>query len=180
MKTLIPFIFLVVFLMCSMNQGRAQTNQATIFTLEDNNLTEIVNQVVSFLAPVSSNPPSAIELTNFFSSAYTNRVYIYSPSSCDSPGLNVSQKNGTVTFLFENFGSGYPDALFVSELEYGGPLQTSQAVYGPEAYNGLEFPIGNVQQHIFLVGSLCSDCTSSFINHCASKWEIIIIEKNIL
>ena len=180
MKKFFKTLLSAVILLCCTGQIVAQPNEATIFVLEDDNLQEVVSDVTNFMNQYASSTPSPLVLGNFLSSVYANRVYEYSPSACPVPATRVFQQGGTVRFEFDNFGSGYPDALFIGELEFADSQKTSEAVYGSSVYEGLSLPLNKVQQHIFLIGSFCSACQSALINQCSSRWEIIIIDKNIL
>ena len=180
MKSTIRMAWIFGLLLLWMHPIIGQENEATVLNLTTTNLTGTVNKVMQMISN-AAYPPTSNEVSEFLSTGYSNKIYSNNPSSCPAPAVRVFRNGSNISFRFDTFGSGYPDLLWIGELDFSSSMIiTSFATYGPSGYNGIDLSHSQASNNIYLVGSYCSSCSGSAFVSCASNWEVFIIEKNIL
>ena len=185
MKNLIKSAIPICLLLLLYLPLQAQNNQATIYELRDDNISAVASAVIAHIAspgyPTPIIPPNLADVIQFLSTPFNNQIYLYDASGCPTPGLRVFARGSDWSFRFDNLTGTTGNLLFIGSMNYGGSSpQSFFSVNGPEVYNGVDYPNGSIQYHIFLTGTFCSSCASPAAAQCYGKMEVVIVDKNIL
>ena len=160
----------------------AQPQRATVFTLSQGTVGSTAQTVHNFLnthSPFLPTIPSVGELTQFFAIPFNNRLYHYAPNFVPVPGISLTEQSGKLHFDFGNIANTNTSILLVGAMDYLNGNPTFISAQGPEVFNGISYYNGVIQYHIYMVGTLSTNCPAG-VNQCYGDLEIIIVDKNIL
>ncbi len=174
--------FLVFFLMVN-TVLYSQSNQATKFELTDTNAFSIATQVHQLLRDSAEYPgfPDVPRLQRFFEDPFNAPNVTFNTSACAQPGLRAYENGqGQICFRFDQVANLTNGNLVIGNLDYSDSnFPTAYVIHGQGMNGGIDLPEQNVHCQIFVVGYLCPS-TGSGGQQLANKFEILIVDKNIL